>query len=143
MWVLIAVLAGCLAWAYGAAIGAMAGIVTFAITAGVLGALAWFTSPRIGATPAGLRAGRAVLPWSVIVGAEPVSRQDIARLRGPGADARLFTELRPWSARGGVLVTLRDPADPHPAWLVGYRHPDVLVRQILESMDHPETKELP
>lgn len=141
MWVLIGVLAGTLAWAYGAAMGTAAGLVTFALTAGALGALAWFSSPRIGATAQGLRAGRALLPWSAIAGVEPVTREAIARLRGPGSDARIYTELRPWSAPGGVLVTLEDPTDPHPAWLVGSRHPDVLARQILESMGHPDTKE--
>lgn len=133
-WLLIATLVAMLAIAYGAALGARTGWLVAVVTGGVALALVWTTAPRIGVSDEALQVGAAVLPGSSISDARAVDGAEIRQLRGPGADARTFVSLRPWSASGGVLVTLDDPEDPHPAWLVSSRHPDRLVEAVAATM---------
>jgi hypothetical protein len=123
VWIVAFAFVGCLAVAYGAAIGAMAGYVVLAATGALTLWLMWITSPTIQVDDKGLRVAGAQLPRGVIGAVEVVDRGRIRDLRGPGADARVFTALRPWSARDGLLVEIIDPEDPHPAWLVSSRHP--------------------
>ncbi len=73
----------------------------------------------------GLRAGRAVLPASAIGGAEAARGPRARALRGPELDARTHLVLRGW-VDPVVLVTLDDPDDPTPAWLVSTREPERL-----------------
>lgn len=133
-WIIALGLAGMLTWAYAAALGAPAGLLTAAITITAAVILLRLMAPLISTQDEGLRVGRALLPWTSITAARSVTAGEITALRGPGADARIYTELLPLAARTGVLVTLSDPADPHPAWLVSSRHPQRLVDAILESM---------
>ncbi len=44
---------------------------------------------------------------------------------GSEADARAYLLVRPYLKRA-VRVTVVDPADPTPYWLVGTRHPEAL-----------------
>lgn len=134
VWLLVAALVGMLALAYGAALGATAGWLVATGAGGIAVALLWITAPAISVDADGLRVAEARLPVRAIASAEAVSTQDIARLRGPGSDARLFTALRPWSAPGGVLVQVDDPQDPHPAWLFSSRHPTRVAEAIAATM---------
>jgi len=62
-------------------------------------------------------AGRAHIP--VALTGEPVEL-DAEALRhrlGPGADARSYVLVRPWS-REAVLLPITDPGDPVPSWVV-------------------------
>lgn len=124
-----------LAVAYGAALGTTAGWLVGAAGIAIVVTFLWVSAPLITVTEEGLQAGQAVLPLTSVGDAETVTAEDIRRLRGPGADARLFVALRPWSARGGVLVTLDDPEDPHPAWLLSSRNPTRLVAALAATMD--------
>lgn len=133
-WVLALGLVAMLAVAYGAALGATAGWLVAAGTGILAVALLLLTAPVISVSPAGLHVQGAVLPLTSIARYEAVTRDDIARLRGPGADARLFVSLRPWSAPGGVLVELDDPEDPHPAWLFTSRHPTRVTAALAATM---------
>ena len=129
-WLLAGALVAMLAVAYGAALGPTVGVVV-AIAAGLVAAwLLWISAPAVTVAATTLSAGGAVLPLSCVSGVEVVDGARIRTLRGPGADARLFVELRPWSASGGVLVTLDDDEDPHPAWLVSSRGPARLAEVI-------------
>jgi hypothetical protein len=131
-WLVVALLVTMLAVAYGAALGATVGWIVTAIG----GALAvWFlvvTAPTVEVAEGNLVVDGARLPVTSIAEVAEVDAAEIARLRGPGADARLFVALRPWSAPNGVLVRLDDPADPHPAWLFTSRHP-ARVRQVIAA----------
>lgn len=130
---IVTVLALCLAAvggvAYGAAYGAGLGW-TVAITLALLlvGALA-VTSPRVGVDDRVLRAGRARLPLPAVGSIEALDRRAMLALRRQ-IDPRSYLLLRPWSARAGVVVTLDDPRDPHPRWLLSSRHPDRLVAAV-------------
>ena len=65
-------------------------------------------------------AGRYRLERSYIADAEAITGADAAHAVGPGADHRAFLFTRPF-IRDVVKVTLDDPADPHPHWLVSTR----------------------
>lgn len=84
-----------------------------------------YGSVVVSAGPDGLRVGRAYID-SQHVG--PVRSLDRAAYRtqlGTGADARAYLATRPYLDHG-VLVTIDDPSDPAPYWLVSSRHPDAL-----------------
>jgi hypothetical protein len=112
-----------LAVAYGAALGPAAGYVIAAAGTALVAVVMWTSSPVMIVSRDGLTVGRATLPLDCIGEVEPLTKADIVRLRGPGADARLFTAVRTWSAREGLLVHVNDPDDPHPAWLISTRNP--------------------
>lgn len=133
-WLLAYSFIGMLAVAYGAALGATAG---WLITAGGLAlatALLLITAPTTVVSGSELRVGGATLPLSSIGRVEAVTGERIRELRGPGADGRLFVSLRPWSGTDGVLVTLDDADDPHPAWLFTSRHPARVVATLAATM---------
>lgn len=134
-WLLAAGLVAMLSVAYGAALGATAGWVCAAVTGGVVVILLLVTAPTVSVEPGHLVVDGAHLPVTSILDVSEVTLDEIAALRGPGADARLFVSLRPWSARDGVLVRLDDPADPHPAWLFSSRHPGRVVEALAATME--------
>ena len=54
------------------------------------------------------------------------------RVHGVDADARAFLVTRPYISRA-VKVTIEDPADPTPYWLISSRHP----RQLTAALHGP------
>ena len=133
-WLLAFGLVAMLAIAYGAALGATVGWIVAAGAALLVVALIVITAPEIRVTDHDLVVDGARLPVSVIAETTVVTGSEIAALRGPGADARTFVALRPWSAPGGVLVRLDDPQDPHPAWLFTSRHPARVTEALAATM---------
>ncbi len=133
-WLLALLLPAMLAVAYGFALGAAVGWVVGALAATVVLAAVAVSAPRVEVSADGLRVGRALLPPAAVGAIEAVDARRIAALRGPGADARTFTALRPWTCRDGVLVTIADPLDPHPAWLVSSRHPDQVTAAVTATI---------
>lgn len=123
-------LVGMVAVAYGVALSAPAGWFILIAGSGAVSWLLWSTSPVIEVTETALVAGRAHLPRSSISAAMALTGEQVRAERGPAADARRFILLRPWRAATGVLVTLDDDDDPHPAWLLTSKHPDRLVRAL-------------
>jgi len=77
----------------------------------------------------GLHVGRGVLEWPWVAGATALDADGSRDRMGPGADARAWLCVRPYLHRV-VEVQLDDPADPHPYWLVGTRHPERLAAAI-------------
>jgi hypothetical protein len=87
-------------------------------------------SPRVEVRDSTLLAGKARLPLSVVSGAV-ASRGTQARAeRGTALDARAFLMIRGW-VDPVVKVTLDDPQDPTPYWLVSTRRPEELVAALL------------
>ena len=134
-WLLMIAFVGMLAIAYGAALGARTGWIVGILGGSVALALVLTTVPLIDVEDDSLRVSGAVLPSSSISAVRAVDGAQMRELQGPGADARTFVALRPWAASGGVLVTLDDPEDPHPAWLISSRHPDRLAAAVAATMD--------
>lgn len=141
VWVIAGSLVAMLAVAYGAALGSTAGW-GLATGLGVLTVvlLIW-TSPVVELRGSTLRCGAAGLPVASISRVDVVDSAQVRVLRGPGGDGRIYTALRSWSAPGAVLITLDDPEDPHPAWLISSRNPEALAAALTATMEPRNVKE--
>ncbi len=105
--------------------GALPWLLTGAMGALLVLALASYGSARLSVSAGEFHAGRARIGLEHLGPAEALDA-DAARLAmGADADARAFLVLRPYLKRA-VRVGVVDPADPTPYWLVGSRHPDAL-----------------
>lgn len=107
----------------------VAGAVTGAITLVALAVAAWATSPVVEVDADELRAGRARIPVRFLGEPEELDRAGVARATGPGFDARTYCCLRTWTGHA-VWLTVHDPQDPTPAWLVSTRHPGALAAAV-------------
>lgn len=117
---------GLLAIAYGAAFDAAAGWLLAIGGTGLVVLAQLVRSMRIVVDADGLTVGDARLPASAIGATAAVDAAGISAALGPGADARTYTALLRARSRGGVVVTLADPDDPHPAWIVSSNRPEAL-----------------
>lgn len=98
--------------------------ITVAVVVGVAGCVTvWrYGSVQIEAGPEGLRVGRAFVDAAHIGGAKALDRGGYRTQLGTGADARAYLMTRPYLDHG-VVVTIDDPSDPTPYWLISSRHP--------------------
>lgn len=112
--------------AYGVPFGASVGWFVF-IGASILAVWALLaTSPSIEVTATHLRAGTARIERTAIASVQSMSGELFHLARGRNADPRRFSLLRAWHSGSGVIVTLDDPHDPHPAWILTTARPDEL-----------------
>lgn len=81
-----------------------------------------YGSMTITVGPEGLRVGRAFVDAAHIGGATALDRAGYRTQLGTGADARAYLATRPYLDHG-VIVTIDDPSDPAPYWLISSRHP--------------------
>ncbi len=93
-----------------------------------------YGSMLVAVGPDGLRVGRASIDSAHIGVVQPLNRVDYRLRLGTGADARAYLVTRPYLDRG-VLVTVKDPSDPVPYWLLSSRRPDALAA----ALGHTET----
>jgi hypothetical protein len=75
--------------------------------------------------PQTIRIGRAQIEHRYIAGSRALDPEATRRRGGVEADARAHLVLRSYIATA-VEITLADPADPVPYWLVSSRRPDQL-----------------
>lgn len=80
---------------------------------------------RVAVAEGELRAGRAHIAGRYLGTVEALDAEQTRRTAGPDADARACLVLRPYLKRA-VKVTIDDPADPTPYWLVSSRDPERL-----------------
>ena len=94
-----------------------------AITAAALAAWALARSSVLIAVSAGeLLAGRAHIPVSLLGSVRELNEVQMRALRGPRADARAYLCQRGWIC-AGVAITIADPGDIVPYWLLSSRRP--------------------
>jgi hypothetical protein len=93
-----------------------------ALLGGIYGIFAWLGSAAIEVRDGVLYAGPARIPLSQLGEAEALDKEATRRVHGVDADARAFLVTRPYISRS-VRVTLHDPSDPTPYWLISSRHP--------------------
>jgi hypothetical protein len=127
-------------WGLGLAFGAGLGLIpgpvstTAAFIVAIVGVVAVITvllvtTPRLLVTEDRFVAGRAQVPLSLVAAVEPLTAQQSRALLGVDLDARAYLCTRAWISRG-AKVTLRDPEDPTPYWLVSSRHPEALAAAV-------------
>jgi len=104
---------------------AIAIVVTVVLVA-IGGYAVWrYGSVLVAVDPDGLHVGQAFVGPQHVGDATVLDRAAYRTQLGTGADARAYLMTRPYLDHG-VLVTIDDPADPAPYWLVSSRHPDEL-----------------
>lgn len=126
VYVIVEALIAMISIAYGVPFGAMVGWIVF-IGASILTVWALLaTSPIIEVTSTHLRAGTATLERRHVTSVEALDAKGFHRARGRDADPRRFSLMRSWHCGTGVIITLDDPADPHPAWILTTARPERL-----------------
>lgn len=103
------------------AVGLFAGLLLWG---GSWAVLAVF-SPRIEASAAGFRAGRALVGWDNVSHVDVIDADQAREAKGVGLDARAWVVIRPW-VKPAVRVHINDDADPTPYWLVSSTKPATL-----------------
>jgi len=112
-------------WYLGLSWGLAAGLSSLAI----VGAIFASASVAITLDSRELAVGRARIELTYVASAVPLDKSAADRRTGPAADARAFLVIRPYIP-GAVEITLDDPDDPVPYWLVSSRQPDRLASAI-------------
>lgn len=134
VWALATFLTASLAVAYGFYLGDLAGLVTFAVTEGLV---VWWlvaTAAPVVVDDQVLRAGRARLPLRYVGRIAPLDAEQTREARGRLADPAAYLCTRGWLSRS-VLVEVDDDRDPHPYWLVSTRDGHALARALAPARD--------
>jgi hypothetical protein len=134
VWALATFLTASLAVAYGFYLGDVAGLVTFAVTEGLV---VWWlvaTAAPVVVDDQVLRAGRARLPLRYVGRIAPLDAEQTRDARGRLADPAAYLCTRGWLSRS-VLVEVDDDRDPHPYWLVSTRDGHALARALAPARD--------
>jgi hypothetical protein len=125
-WVLATLFALSLLLALGLYVGPVWGVAVAA--ASLLVAAGIFASAAVTVTvdATEIRVGRAIIEHRYIAAAQALDAAATRRRSGVEADARAHLVLRPYVLTA-VEITLADPADPVPYWLISSRRPAELV----------------
>jgi len=111
-------------------------IITVAVFAGLFGLLAAFLlnwgRATIEVSDGALIANKATLPLAAAGQVLPLDEAQARALRGPRADPRAHTLIRPYLHRA-VLIEVTGKDAPAPYWLVATRHPAELAAAIESS----------
>lgn len=91
--------------------------------------------------PDRFQAGRASIEWRYVGGVKLLDIEETRLRRGRDADARAWLLLRPYLPRA-VEITIDDPDDPVPYWLVATRHPRRLFEALNLRVAGPSESEL-
>lgn len=134
VWLVLGALCAMLAVAYGARLGLLAGLITFAIPALLATVILLATAPQIVVDDRVFRAGRARVPLRYVGRIAPLDAEQSRQVLGPRADPAAYLCTRGWVS-GTVLVEIDDPDDPHPYWLVSSRHGERLAPILAGARD--------
>ena len=112
--------------------GALAWPLTAVMVLILAGAFLSYGSAVVQVADGELKAGRAHIPTALLGEATALDADQTRLTAGRDANARAFLLLRPYLKRS-LKVTVEDPADPTPYWLISTRHPDLLAAAIDQS----------
>jgi hypothetical protein len=137
-WVAVLIFGGICGWIMVVAADPTWGLVTTVLATVTGGALVWaYGALTIRAGADGLRVGDAFLPISAVGPAVALDRASFRANLGPDADARAWLQTRPY-VDTGVRVTVDDPNDPAPYWLVSARRPEAVIAALGRSVVQTE-----
>ncbi|WP_263120375.1 DUF3093 domain-containing protein [Cellulomonas fimi] len=124
-WLIALGLAGMFAVAFWP-VSPLVGTIALAVALVAAVAMLVVAATRVTIADGELHAGSAHIPVELL--RDPVALDPAATRAalGPELDARAHLCLRGW-VRTAVKVTVDDPADPTPYWVISTRHPDRLV----------------
>ena len=119
--------------AIGFYLGAAWGIGAAGVSIAVAAVLFLGAAVAIDVDPQRIRIGRAEIDHDYISGCQALDGDATRRRAGVDADARAHLVLRPYIATA-VELTLDDPADPVPYWLVSTRRPQQLAAAVTTAI---------
>ena len=126
-WVAAVLFAAICGWIMVVAADPTWGVVATGMALLVAGGLVWiYGGLTVRAGTDGLRVGAASLPTRFIGSVAALDRVEFRDNLGPDADARAWLQTRPY-VDGGVRVSVIDPDDPTPYWLVSCRRPEAVI----------------
>jgi hypothetical protein len=131
-WVLASLFALSVLLAVGAYLGPVWGVGTTVATLRVAAAIFASAAIVVRVDPDQIRVGRASIEHAYIAGCRALDAEETRRRGGVDADARAHMVLRPY-VKTAVEITLADPDDPVPYWLVSTRHPQRLAAAMQEA----------
>lgn len=132
-WVLQTLFAVSMVAAVGLYVGPVWGIGVGLLCFGVMAAVFSNAATLVTVSDTELRVGRAVLELAYVTDCTALDQQATRDRGGPGADARAHLVLRPYVPTA-VEITLDDPADPVPYWLLGTRRPTELAAAMTAAL---------
>lgn len=103
-----------------------AGVIALAVGIGFLFIIRNALIMRIDLTSSELRVGSAHIDRSYLADATELSVEQMRLTRGRDADPAAFLAIRFWQPHG-VKITLDDPRDPTPYWLISVKNAKGLV----------------
>ncbi|SDR82571.1 DUF3093 domain-containing protein [Microlunatus soli] len=119
-------------------LGPVAAVVTFVLLMAAIAAIFLrYGGAAIRVTDDRLWVGQANIEWRYVAAVEAHDEARTRLRRGPRADARAFMTLRPY-LNTAVEVTLDDPEDPTPYWLINSRSPQRLAAAIQARINRPD-----
>ncbi len=133
-WLLALLLAVSMLAAVGLYIGPVWGMSVFVAVLAIAAGLFASAAVVVEVDEEELRVGRAVIGRSWIGSCRALDAAATEIRGGTGADARAHLVLRPYVATA-VEITLTDPADPVPYWLVSTRSPVRLAAALGATQD--------
>jgi hypothetical protein len=110
-------------------ISIVAGIITAVVLVTGSVVLLLAAAPVIEIVDGSLAAGRARIPLELVGDVVAARGADARHERGPGLDARAHLVLRGW-VDPVLRVSILDPDDPAPYWLLSTRRPEELASAI-------------
>lgn len=134
LWVVSVLLTGSLGVAYGYPLGRAAGLLSFAVSQGLVTWWLVASAPVVVVDDLVFRAGRARLPLRYVGRIAPLDPAQTRQARGSLADPDAYLCMRGWVSRA-VLVEVDDTDDPHPYWLVSTRHGHRLAAALAPARD--------
>lgn len=121
-----------------AVIVAVPGAVAWAVTGAAVALMATlfltYGAALVSVEDGWFRAGRARVELRFVGEVVPLDAETTRLVAGRDADARAYLLLRPYRKKA-VKVSLRDPADPTPYWLVSTRRPDALAAALTRAVE--------
>jgi hypothetical protein len=131
-WVLAGLFALSVLLAVGAYLGPVWGIGTSVATLLVAATIFGYASLVISVSGKETHVGRASIEHAYVADCRALDADQTRRRAGVEADARAHLVLRPY-IKTAVEITLDDPDDPVPYWLVSTRHPQRLAAALQDA----------
>jgi hypothetical protein len=131
-WVLAGLFSLSVLIAVGAYLGPAWGVGTSVATLLVAAAIFGSASIVISVDEKEIQVGRATIEHAYIAACRALNTEETRRKTGVEADARAHLVVRPY-IKMAVEITLNDPEDPVPYWLVSTRHPQRLAAALQDA----------
>lgn len=104
------------------------------LTLGVVSLFLGYGGARVRIADGVFHAGRANISVELLADPVALDAETTRRVAGRDANARAYLLLRPYLKRA-AMVTVTDPADPVPYWLVSTRRPEELRAALVSAAD--------